>query len=94
MSVYNDVLLAVLQMAQETNPYSPIVIGAMPPDNGISLFWTSGQLATQWDKRAAVTMNAVLNGKHAEQQTVADTLNKIHTFLSMSLAIQAQTISK
>lgn len=84
MTVYNDVLLAVIQLAEQTNPYASIVIGPLPPDNGISIAWSTGQLETHWDKRAAVTMQAVLNGKNSNAQTVADALNLIHTTLSMT----------
>lgn len=83
MSVYNDVLTAVIDLAQQANPYSNIVIGAMPPENGISIAWSSGNLNTFMNKKAAVVMTAVLNGKHENQQTVSDTLGALHTFLNM-----------
>lgn len=83
MSIYNDVLLAVVNLAQKTQPYSDIVIGSMPPENGISMAYSSGSLETYLDKKAAVTMSVVLNGKHNNQQTVLDSLGKIHTYLNM-----------
>ena len=83
MSTYNDVLLAVVNLAQKTQPYSAIVIGSMPPENGISMAYSSGSLETYLDKKAAVTMSVVLNGKHDNQQTVLDSLGKIHTYLNM-----------
>nr|DAF70105.1 MAG TPA: Minor capsid protein from bacteriophage [Caudoviricetes sp.] len=55
----------------------------MPPENGISMAYSSGSLETYLDKKAAVTMSVVLNGKHDNQQTVLDTLGKIHTYLNM-----------
>lgn len=83
MSIYNDVLLEVVNLAQKTQPYSDIVIGSMPPENGISMAYSSGSLETYLDKKAAVTMSVVLNGKHNNQQTVLDSLGKIHTYLNM-----------
>ena len=83
MSVYDEVLLAVVNLAQETQPYSTIAIGSMPPENGISMAYSSGSLETYLNKKAAVTMSVVLNGKHDNQQTVLDTLGKIHTYLNM-----------
>nr|DAY06401.1 MAG TPA: Minor capsid protein from bacteriophage [Caudoviricetes sp.] len=55
----------------------------MPPENGISMAYSSGSLETYLNKKAAVTMSVVLNGKHDNQQTVLDTLGKIHTYLNM-----------
>lgn len=63
MSVYDDVLTAVIDLAEQTELYSKIVIGPMPPENGISIAWGSGNLNTFLDKKAAVSMSAVLNCK-------------------------------
>ena len=83
MSVYDDVLTAVINLAEQTNPYSNIVVGSMPPINGISIAWSSGNLNTFMNKKAAVVMTAVLNCKNSDQQTAADTLGNIHTYLNM-----------
>lgn len=83
MSVYDDVLTAVIDLAEQTQPYSNIVIGSLPPENGISIAWSSGNLNTFFSKNAAVEMTAVLNCKNSSQQTAADTLGTIHTFLNM-----------
>lgn len=83
MSVYDDVLNAVIDLAEQSKPYSDILIGPMPPDNGISIAWSSGNLNTFLDKRAAVRMTAVFNCKHEDQQTASDTLGRLHTFLNM-----------
>lgn len=83
MSVYSDVLDAVVTLAEQANPYAEILIGPMPPDNGISIAWSSGSLNTFMDKKATVSASAVLNCKHTDQRVAADTLGKIHTFLSM-----------
>lgn len=83
MSVYDDVLHAVIDLAQQAKPYADILIGPMPPDNGISIAWSSGNLNTFLDKRAAVRMTAVLNCKHEDQTTASDTLGRLHTYLNM-----------
>ncbi len=83
MSVYDDVLNAVIELAEQAQPYARILIGSMPPCNGISIAWSSGNLNTFLDKRAAVRMTAVFNCKHEDQQTASDTLGRLHTFLNM-----------
>lgn len=83
MSVYTDVLNAVIELINNTNPYSKVTVGSMPAENGISIAWTSSVNNTFLNKFAAVEMTAILNGKHKKQQTVADGLGDIHTALSM-----------
>lgn len=83
MSVYTDVLQAVIDLMNSMNPYAPVIIGAMPPDDGISAAWASSAYNPFFNKLAAVEMTAVLNGKHNDQKTVLDGLGAIHTGLSM-----------
>ena len=83
MSVYDDVLTAVIDLAEQTELYSKIVIGPMPPENGISIAWGSGNLNTFLDKKAAVSMSAVLNCKNSDQELAADRLGNLHTFSNM-----------
>ena len=42
MSVYRDVIEAVLRMVNDIGLYAPATIGPLPPDNGISIAWGSG----------------------------------------------------
>lgn len=84
MNVYDDVLSAVIELAEATQPYSNIIIGPMPPDNGISITWGSTAYNPFLNKLAAVELTAVLNGKHTNQQTLSETLGNIHTALSMA----------
>ena len=83
MSVYDDVLTSVISLAKQADLYSHIVIGPMPPKNGISIAWATGNLNTFLNKKAAVVMSAVLNCKNSDQEIASDTLGKIHTFLNM-----------
>lgn len=59
MSVYDDVLTSVISLAEQADLYSHIVIGPMPPKNGISIAWATGNLNTFLNKKAAVVMSAV-----------------------------------
>lgn len=72
-------------MAQATNPYATIGIGALPPDDGISMaFGPGGPDATFLNKGICYSVPIVLNGKHTDQQVVADALNAIHAALTMT----------
>lgn len=83
MSVINDVLLAVIGLAQATNPYATITIGAMPADNGIACqIATGAPESTFMTKGFPYQFTMVLNGKHSNQQTVSDALNDIHQSLT------------
>lgn len=83
MSVINDVLLAVIGLAQATNPYATITVGALPADNGIACSIATGAPdGTFMTKGMAYQFSMVLNGKHHNQQTVSDALNDIHQALT------------
>ncbi len=86
MSVYDDVLSAVIELAETTQPYSTITLGSLPPDNGISITWgqTEASYNPFFNKFAAVELTAVLNGKHTDEQILSAALGKIHTALSMA----------
>lgn len=113
MSVINDVLLAVIDMAEsiydeptgeaiqdstdtedhtepsegdtESGLYAPILIGALPADNGICCTIAGGwPEATFIDKGMSYELSLVLNGKHESQQMVSDTLNDIHQALTQT----------
>ena len=83
MSVYDDVLNAVIDLAEQIELYSKIIISPLPPENGISIAWSSGSLHTFMDKKAAVAMSAVLNSKSKDQEAAAGVLGRLHTFLNM-----------
>ena len=83
MSVYDDVLNAVIDLAEQIELYSKIIISPLPPEDGISIAWSSGSLHTFMDKKAAVAMSAVLNSKSKDQEAAAGVLGRLHTFLNM-----------
>lgn len=86
MSVINSVLLAVIALAQEAQPYANIVIGALPAANGICCQVASGAPeSTFLTKGMAFQISLVLNGKHSSQQVVSDALGDIHQALTQAL---------
>ena len=42
MNAFDEILAAVIDMAQETKPYAAITTGALPADNGICMTWATG----------------------------------------------------
>ena len=83
MSVYAALLESVIGMASATNPYASIIIGAMPPDNGISMTFAGGSATeTFFNKGMVQEISIVLNGKHTNQKMVFDALSNIHQALT------------
>lgn len=79
----NDIIDAVIELMEDTDPYATIVRGPLPPDNGIAVYMATGSPnATFCNKRIVYDFNLTLNGKHASQQTVSAALNAIHTALT------------
>lgn len=84
-STINDILLAVIGMAQATQPYAAITIGALPAGEGITMtYGPGGPDTTFWNKGVKYSLPVVLNAKSANQQTVADALNNIHLALAQT----------
>lgn len=85
MSVYRDVIEAVLRMVNDIGLYAPATIGPLPPDNGISIAWGSGAVATTFqDKRACISASLVVNAKHRDPTMALDALSNIHVALTMT----------
>lgn len=84
MSVINDVLLAVCDLVKQQTTF-PVYIGALPPDESITLAISSGGAdSTFLTKGMAYSLDVVLNGKSANQKKISDALNDIHQFLTQS----------
>lgn len=83
MSVYDDVMAAVVGLANEVDTYAIVTVGALPADNGICMAWATGSMNTFMNKKASVTMTAVLNAKNTSQQAAIAALGAIHTVLNM-----------
>lgn len=72
-------------MAQATNPYSTIVIGSLPPNNGITMTLSTGSPQTTFvNKGIPYELSIVCNGKHTDAQVVSDALNGIHQALTQT----------
>lgn len=80
--MYDEILRTVIDMAMLTNPYTQIVIGSMPPLNGIAMTGEGGPDSVHLDIGAEQTMNIVCNGKNVDQRAVIRALDKIHRFLT------------
>ena len=83
MNTVDAVLLEVIRLAQLTNPFATIKIGALPVANSISMAMSGGAMIDRYlDKGATYRVVCVLNGKHEDQQLLSETLNKIHENLT------------
>ena len=83
MNAFDEILAAVIDMAQETDPYATITAGALPADNGICMTWASGSPASTFlNKGMAYQRTIVCNGKHTSQQAVSEALHAIHLALT------------
>lgn len=85
MSMYTSVLQAVIAMAEEADLYSPILIGPLPADNGLSIAIAAGTPEYDFDKGVRHELSLVLNGKHKNQMSVLDTLGMVHELLTKRL---------
>lgn len=82
MTVYNDVLKAVIGLMNESKPYSTIYVGSAVPRNGISVLPNPASPNAFLDKNAVVEWIIALNGKNENQMIVFETLNMIHLSLT------------
>ena len=79
----NEIIDAVMDLAENTQPYADIVRGPLPPDNGIAVYMATGTPDTTFlNKRIVYNFTLTLNGKNASQQAVSAALNAIHTALT------------
>ena len=82
-SVINQVLEAVIAMANETRPFARITRGALPTGQGLTFeIGPSAPEATHMDKNSVIPLDITLNGKHPNLMTLSDAMNKIHSALT------------
>jgi hypothetical protein len=79
--MYNDVLQAVIDMAQAAAGF-PVVLGSLPPDDGIAMTGNAASYPIFLDIGSNEEMNVVCNGKSTEQTTVIQRLEAIHEVLT------------
>lgn len=79
--MYNDVLQAVIDMAQAAAGI-PVVLGSLPPDDGIAMTGNASSFPIFLDIGSNEEMNVVCNGKNTQQQAVINQLEAIHAALT------------
>lgn len=79
--MYNDVLQAVIDMAQAAAGI-PVVLGSLPPDDGIAMTGNASSFPIFLDIGSNEEMNVVCNGKNTQQQAVISQLEAIHAALT------------
>ena len=79
--MYNDVLQAVIDIAQAAAGI-PVVLGSMPPDDGIAMTGNAASFPIFLDIGSNEEMNVVCNGKNTQQQAVIIQLEAIHAALT------------
>ena len=79
--MYNDVLQAVIDMAQAAAGI-PVVLGSLPPDDGIAMTGNAASFPIFLDIGSNEEMIVVCNGKNTQQQAVISQLEAIHAALT------------
>lgn len=83
MNFIGEVIDLIADLAETTEPYADIVYGSDPPLNGICMIQNGGYAQeTYLDKGMLYSVPVLINGKHANQQTVLDALTAIHEALT------------
>lgn len=78
---YDEILQAVIDMAQNAVGV-PVLLGSMPPDNGIAITGSAAPTSIMLDIGSNERLSVTVNGKHENQQTVVHQLCAIHTALT------------
>ena len=82
-SVINQVISAVMEMAEKTGLFSPIRRGPLDAGAGIRMELSPGNPPVyHLDRRCEVRLSLVLNAKHRNMQLVSNTLHRIHDALA------------
>ena len=79
MSIYNEILEAVVGLIQNTNENVGEKIGALPVGNSVAVYLINSQPETTFqDKGIQYNLNVTLHGKNTNPKTISDLLNNIH----------------
>lgn len=79
--IYEEVLNSVIDMA-ETACGKKIVIGSMPPDDGIAMIGNGYTVDTYLDIGTDERISITVNGKSSNQEQVYEQLEAIHKWLT------------
>lgn len=85
MTAIGELMEKLAAKAETTEPYARIVYGSDPPENGICMIQNAGYGAERHlDAAEVYRLPVLLNGKHAQQETLLEALWKIHEALTMT----------
>ena len=76
-----EIITAVQSLINDLGLYAKLTVGALPPDNGLSIALASSSSNYFMNKNSTVDLSVVVNGKNINQKTVLDALSQIHTTL-------------
>lgn len=82
-SVINQVLEAVIELMNNTQPFATVTRGALPTGYGITCEIAPSRPSEVYlDKNTYTPIDFTINGKHANLLTLSDAMNKIHSQLT------------
>lgn len=85
ISAYQDIFTHVVSMAQTAFQSPVIVVGSLPPLDGVSMAITTGMTeSTYLDKGFSQHISIVINAKSANQQDALEWLALIHEALTLT----------
>lgn len=79
--MYDEILQAIIDMA-EAAVGVPVLLGSLPPFNGIAMTGSSAESSIFLDIGSNERMSVICNAKNTEQQTAARQLDAIHRALT------------
>lgn len=87
MSIVDEVMEAVIALAQATGPFAVIRRGPLDVGNAIGMeLGPSGPESIFLTKNTVNALDVVLNGKHADMAVLSAALNRIHHRLTRAKA--------
>jgi hypothetical protein len=82
-TVIDGVMLAVIDLMNDTQPFAPVTRGALGAGNSIVCeIGPTGADAVFMDKNSLIPLDVTLNGKHRRLKVVTDAMNRIHLRLT------------
>ena len=83
-SIINQAIEAVMDLIDALSLFSPITRGALSAGNSLSCEIGPTSPETVWfDKNQYIPIDLTINGKHENLQTLSDSMNLIHEYLTM-----------
>ena len=82
-SAINQAVEAVIALMNGTNPFAKVTRGALPTGKGLTCeIGPSTPERVYLDKNSYIPLDMTLNGKHPNEMTLSDAMNKIHGVLT------------